>query len=239
MSDGTAAYAVLPGSGSSGLVWEQAAADLGTATVLPLPDRPSVAAMAAELAPDLEALRRPRVLVGSSLGALVAIELARGVPVEGLVLIAAGFGVEVHRSVLARIGANGPGLLHDMASGVVADAGDERVTQLVLRDFQIRGQGVLLRHMTVLAQHAPQPLTDPPPTLVLWGAKDPGVSLAAHAELALRLDGLLVPIDGAGHLPYLERPQETVRWIRWAGKRAASRFGNAAEVEGSLRHQLN
>ncbi len=212
------AYAVLPGSGSAGLVWEPAAAALGSATVLPLPDEGDVEAMASALQPRVEALPRPRVLVGSSLGALVALELSRRVPADALVLIAAGFGVDVHPSVLDRIAANGPGLLRTMSRSVVADATGEPVTQMIERDFEARGQAVLLRHMKVLAGHHPEPLTDPPPTLVLWGAQDPGVPLSAHAELALRCGGLLVPIAGAGHLPYLEQPDETVRWIRRAAR---------------------
>ena len=210
---GAVAHAVLPGSGSAGLVWKRAAAELPDAIVLPLPDEPSVPAMAASLAPRVQTLPRPRVLVGSSLGALVALELARRVPVDALVLIAAGFGIDVHPSVLARIAANPPDLLADMARGVLADFAPEPLAELVARDFEARGAAVLLSHMQVLSEHRPEPLSDPPPTFVLWGTEDPGVPLSAHVELALRCHGLLVPIAGAGHLPYLERPEETVRWI--------------------------
>src|SRR5205807_5036792 len=82
---GAVAHAVLPGSGSAGLVWERAGAELPDAIVLPLPDEPSVPAMATSLGPRVQALPRPRVVVGSSLGALVALELARSVPVDALV----------------------------------------------------------------------------------------------------------------------------------------------------------
>lgn len=210
---GAVAHAVLPGSGSAGLVWERAAAELSDAIVLPLPDEPSVPAMAASLQSRVQALPRPRVLVGSSLGALVALELARNVPVDALVLIAAGLGIDVHPGLLARIAANPPDLLGDMARGVLAAPGDEEVIDLIARDFEARGAAVLLSHMQVLSEHSPEPLADPPPTIVLWGTEDPGVPLDAHAELALRCHGLLVPIAGAGHLPYLERAKETVRWI--------------------------
>jgi pimeloyl-ACP methyl ester carboxylesterase len=214
------AYGVLPGAGSAGLVWERAAAGLNHATVLPLPDAPDVAAMGDALARRIESLTRPRVLVGSSLGALVALELAKRVAVDGLVLIAAGFGIKVHPVVLARIAADGPGLLEEMARGVVADPDDRALTELIKRDYEARGRAVLLSHMTVLAAHRPDALTDPPPTVVVWGAQDPGVPLAGHVELALRCRGLLVPIAGAGHLPYLEQREETIRWIRWAGRMA-------------------
>ncbi len=210
---GAVAYAILPGSGSAGLVWEPAVAELPRAIVLPLPDAPSVPAMTAALCEPVQALPRPRIMVGSSLGALVALELARSVEVDALVLIAAGFGIDVHPSVLRTIAANPPDLLADMARGVLADPASTQLAELVERDFDARGPGVLLRHMKVLAEHRPEPLPAPPRTLVLWGTRDPGVPLSAHAELALRCRGLLVPIAGAGHLPYLERRDATVRWI--------------------------
>ena len=101
MSSSPVAYAVLPGAGSAGLVWQRAAARLGRATVLPLPDEPDVPAMAAALEDRVRRLSAGPVLVGSSLGALVAIELARRVRAAALVLIAAGFGIKVSRRVLA------------------------------------------------------------------------------------------------------------------------------------------
>lgn len=43
-------YLVIPGAGSSGLAWEEAAELLG-APIVPVPDAPDVAAMAAEVEP--------------------------------------------------------------------------------------------------------------------------------------------------------------------------------------------
>jgi pimeloyl-ACP methyl ester carboxylesterase len=219
-------YGILPGSGSAGLVWEPAAAELEQAAVLPLPDEPSVAAIASALERRVRELPEPRVLVGSSLGALVALELARIVPVDALVLISSGFGIKVSRAVLDRIAADRPGLLDEMAQGVVADRNDRAVIALIAEDFAARGQAVMLHHMQVLASHRPEPLPTPPPTLVLAGMRDPGVPLADHAELALRCRGLLVPIAGSGHLPYLERRGDTVRWIRNAIRIAAVLHGS-------------
>jgi pimeloyl-ACP methyl ester carboxylesterase len=75
--------------------------------------------------------------------------------------------------------------------------------------------------MRALAQHRPAPPADLPPAFVLWGTRDPGVPLAAHAELAVRCGAPLLPIADAGHLPYFERPETTLRRIRtavaWAG----------------------
>jgi pimeloyl-ACP methyl ester carboxylesterase len=189
--------------------------------VLPLPDEPDVPAMAAALEDRVRRLSAGPVLVGSSLGALVAIELARRVRAAALVLIAAGFGIKVNQRVLAAIAASPPGLLPELAGRLVADREDQASIDLIARDFAARGQPVLLRHMHVLAGHRPRPLAGPPPTLVLCGIDDPGVSLADHAELALRCGGLLAPIAAAGHLPYLERPDETVRWIKGFARAAA------------------
>lgn len=215
-ADRSPAYAILPGSGSAGSVWQPAAEQLGRATVMPLPDAPNVAAMVRVLEPEVSRLSAPRVLVGSSLGALVALELARTIQVDALVLIAAGFGIKVSQPVLDVIAADRPGLLERMARGVLADSTDHAHVDLVARDFAQRGQPVLLHHMQVLAAHRIEPLRDQPPTLVLAGTRDPGVPLTDHAELASRCGGLLVPIPHAGHLPYLERTEYTVSWIRRA-----------------------
>jgi len=210
------AYLVLSGSGSAGLVWHQVIAALDGAVIAPLPDLSDVRAMAAALEPRLRGLPDRRVLVGTSLGALVALELARRFPIDALVLISAGFGISVHPTVVARIAADAPDLLETMAREVLADPENEAIAEMATRDFEARGQPVLLRHMQVLAHHQPEPLAQPPPTVVLWGTLDPGVPLDDHVRLATRCAGLLVPIADAGHLPYLEQPRETVRWIRFA-----------------------
>jgi pimeloyl-ACP methyl ester carboxylesterase len=206
-------YVVLPGAGSAGVVWEAAAERLDAA-VLPVPDEPDVIAMAAALEPVIADVPRPRVIVGTSLGAMVALELARRIDVDGLVLIAAGFGIAVADAVLEWVAANPPDLLEKLARIGLADRSDRELAAIRLADFAARGQPVLLNHLRALAAYRPEPLDPPPPTVVLWGQLDHGVPLADHAELALRCGGVLVPIEGAGHAPFLERPDETVAWIR-------------------------
>ena len=115
----TPAYAIVCGSGSSGRAWDHVATEL-RAVVLPAPDAPDVPAMALQLAPAVAALPRPRVLIGTSLGALIALELARDTPVDALILVSAGFGIDIHPTVLERIAAAGPAMLDRMARGVVA-----------------------------------------------------------------------------------------------------------------------
>jgi pimeloyl-ACP methyl ester carboxylesterase len=216
----TPAYAMICGSGSAGHVWQPVAAALG-GTVLRAPDEPDVPSMAAALRPEIERLAAPRVVLGASLGALVALELARDTAVDALILIAAGFGIAVAPAVLDTIAANGPGMLARMARGVVADPDDDAIVAGVTRDFEACGPELLLRHMRVLARHRPEPPAGLPPTFVLWGTRDPGVPLEDHAELAIRCGAPLLPVAGAGHVPYFERPEATLRWIRtavrWAG----------------------
>jgi pimeloyl-ACP methyl ester carboxylesterase len=217
---GRAAYAVICGSGSAGDVWRPVAGELG-GIVLPVPDAPDVVTMAAALRAEVERLPTPRVLIGSSLGALIALELARDLPVDALILIAAGFRIAISPSVIDTIAANAPGMLARMAAGVVANPSDDALVRAVAQDFEARGPDVLLRHMQALARHCPDALPELPPTFVLWGTRDPGVPLAAHADLAMRCRAPLLPIADAGHLPYFEQPAATLHWIReavrWAG----------------------
>ena len=87
---------------------------------------------------------------------------------------------------------------------------------VVATDFASRGQPVLLRHLRALGAYRPEPLEHPPPTLVIWGVHDSSVPLADHAELALRCHGALAPVRDAGHMPFLEQPEQTARWLRTA-----------------------
>jgi pimeloyl-ACP methyl ester carboxylesterase len=218
-TDGTPAYGVIPGAGSAGIVWEEALALLG-GTLLPVPDEPDVEAMADALRGAVDRLPAPRVLIGASLGAMVALELARTVQVDALVLIAAGYGLEVSDALLDWVAANPPDLFPKMARASIADRDNRAMIDVVTRDFQSRGQPVLLRHLRALAAYTPQPLPTPPATVVVWGVHDHSVPLADHAELALQCDGVLVGVRGAGHMPFFEQPQQTVRWVhaaaRWA-----------------------
>ena len=83
------------------------------------------------------------------------------------------------------------------------------------------GPTSLVRHLTALGAHRPEPLEDPPPTVVIWGTHDRAVPLADHAELAVRCGGVLVPIADAGHAPFLEQPERVATAIRRFAGRAA------------------
>lgn len=236
MAEPEPTYCVIPGAGSSGLSWTRVVEPLG-ATLLEVPDEPDVPAMAAALAPELRAIAEPRILVGASLGAMVALELARCVEVDALVFIAAGFGIEVSESLLQWLAADAPELLAKVARMSIAARDDEATVELVRRDFASRGQPVLLRHLTALGAYRPEPLGQPPPTLVIWGVGDRSVPLADHVELALRCRGAIVPVDHAGHMPYLERPAQIVRWIRTAA--GMSYLRTDEESSNGQRHHLS
>jgi pimeloyl-ACP methyl ester carboxylesterase len=215
MHEPSPSYCVIPGAGMSGLTWAPAL-ELLDASLMPIPDEPDVAAMAAALAPAVRELERPRVLVGASLGAMVALELARSVPVDALVLIAAGFGIEVGDSLIEWVRSNPPDLFGKMSKASIAARDDAEMIAFVTRDFESRGQPVALRHLLALRAYEPRPLDAPPPTIVIWGERDRSVPLADHVELARQCRGLLAPVADAGHKPFLERPAECVRWIQTA-----------------------
>ena len=210
-------YCILPGAGGSGLSWASVLEEL-EGTLFEVPDADDVPAMAAALVPRVRELPRPLVLVGASLGAMVALELSRSIEVDALVLIAAGFGITVGDALLEWIAGDPPDLLPKVAKASIAARDDQDLMQLVVRDFAARGQAVLLRHLTALGAYTPQPLQQPPPTIVVWGERDRSVPLADHMELALRLRGAVAPVAGAGHMPFLERPDAIVRWIKVAGQ---------------------
>lgn len=202
----------MPGAGSGGRVWEEARALLGAA-VLPLPDATDIPSMAELLLPDLEPFESP-VLVGASAGAMVALEVARRRRVAALVLIAAGFGITVSDPLLSWVASAPPDLFPKMARASIADHGDARALALAVEDFELRGAEVSYRHLRALGAYRPEPLPEPPPTAVIWGVLDHSVPAIDHLELAAQCRGILIPIPGAAHMPFLERPKETVHWIR-------------------------
>lgn len=213
MSEQALRYLVLPSAGSAGLAWSAAGELLG-GTVHPLPDAASVAELAEAVGPLVAALPRPRVLVGSSLGGMVSLEVASRVDVDGLVIFAAGYGVEVADSTLDWVAANPPDLLPKMAKVGLSRGAAEELVRVRLDDFTACGSEVVLHHLTALRDYHPAQVTPKVPTIVVWGENDRSVPQAAHVELALRLGGVLVPLAGVGHSAFLEDPERSVAAIR-------------------------
>jgi len=205
---------VIPGAGSSGITWQPLLATID-AGLLPVPDEDDVSTMAAALRPSIESVERPRILVGASLGAMVALEVARQTDVDGLVLLAAGFGIDVSDTLLQWVADGPPELFPKMARASLGDPTNEKHQAIAVEDFESRGQPVVYRHLDALSRYRPGPIESAPPTIVVWGDRDHSVPLRDHVELAMRCQGALVPVADAGHLPFLERPEEIRRVITW------------------------
>jgi pimeloyl-ACP methyl ester carboxylesterase len=216
-----ASYAVIPGGGGAGLTWAELAAAL-PAVVLRAPDEPTIEAMAAGLEGAVSELPRPRVLIGASMGALVAIEVARRVEIDALALIACGWGIEVSDSVIAWMESNPPDIHQKLSRICLADREDEAKVQALVADYDAGGHERHIRQVKAMHAYEPQTLPDPPPTVVIWGMQDSAVPLENHVELALRCGGALAPVAGAAHVPFLEQPEATLRWIRAAAMLGAT-----------------
>ena len=210
-------YFVIAGAGSAGTTWCDVAEPLG-ATVVPMPVAPEVAGMAEALVGHVAALATPRVLVGGSAGAMVAMEVARRVPVDALVLVAAGFGITVSESAFAWLIDNPPDLHIKLARICVFDRTNQDRLDRLVADYDACGQPAHVEHLEAIRRYRPEPLPEPPPTTVLWGVHDRAVPLEDHVELALRCRGVLAPIPGAAHVPFLEQPELTLAWIRRAAR---------------------
>lgn len=198
---------VLPGAGSSGLTWQRVA-DRLPIRILPLPDEPDVDSMALRLLEQEQDLRKlgPRILVGASLGGMVAAALAPRIPHDCLIVAAAGPGINVAPSLLDWL-AETEDALPKVARMSLADPADEATLSIALEDLESRGRDLLHRHLTALSRYGfvPPPRAAATPR-VLWGTADRSVPREDHVRLAEELGGIVIPLLGAGHLPFLEAP---------------------------------
>jgi pimeloyl-ACP methyl ester carboxylesterase len=215
-------FAAIGGAGGAGSLWTELAARLDV-LVIPLPDQPDVPSMARSVEDRIAALPEPRALVGASAGAMVALEVALHVPVQALVLLSAGWGIEVSESALDWVRRNPPDLHRKLARICVADRENLGRLSLIEADYDACTQPVHLRHLEALVRYRPEPLAAAPPTLVLWGEADRAVPMVDHLELARRCGGALVPIADAAHVPYFEQPDAVARWMRHAAAMARER----------------
>jgi pimeloyl-ACP methyl ester carboxylesterase len=179
----------------------------------------------------------PAVLVGHSLGCVVALRLAVRRPelVRGIVLAsAAGIGSSTKRAryALAVSSLVQPGrflapfrgwiarsaLLRALAWGVWATPDGTAVSPLATEGLL---EGPALHTDTASAAAAlveEDPRVDLErvrcPCLVLWGAVDPQVPVADAFEYARRMRAPVRVVAGAGHLVIVERPEACVDAIR-------------------------
>jgi pimeloyl-ACP methyl ester carboxylesterase len=203
-------WAFFPGAGGGSTLWEPIARRLG-GTVHALPDVDGVPAMADALEAAVRSMPAPRILVGNSLGALVALELAQRVPVAGLMLLAAGWRFPVSEELIRKVQTKGRTMFGETARRCVSP---EHI-EAVVADFASREDGTMSRHLRAIRDHQPRidASVRQPVTLVLRGGLDRSVSLQDHVELTERTQGALVPLDSAAHMPFVDHCEEVIQWL--------------------------
>jgi pimeloyl-ACP methyl ester carboxylesterase len=192
----------------------------GLSDKLPVPTLSGMAAMLAEL---LETLHLHRAtVVGNSFGAGVAIKFENDHPemVSQLVLVDGGYlpvipdfmkkfialpGVnQGFRALIRNLTFSRKTLYRSFAKPARLPAGFlEKIEQTTVAYSRISFDTVMNLNL---------PLSKPTaPTLLVWGAED-GLSTLKQADAVQKWipEARLVTIDGAGHMPQVERPEEFV-----------------------------
>lgn len=215
-SDGQRAptWGFFPGAGGGSTLWQPVANCFGGAVTV-LPDVDSVHAMADALEAPVLHMPAPRILVGNSLGALVALELAQRVPVAGLMLLAAGWEFPVSEELIRRVDEKGRTAFAETARRCVSPGSSAEHLAAVIADFETREEGTMSRHLRAIRDHKPRidASVRQPATLVLRGGLDRSVSLRDHIELTERTGGALVPVGSAAHMPFVDHREEVIRWL--------------------------
>lgn len=211
----TASWAFFHGAGGGTTLWQPFADRFG-GSVLALPPLDSISALAAAAEPHVRRMAAPRILVGNSLGALVALDLAQRVPVAGLMLIAAGWRFPVSDELIRRVDSGGSAVFRESARRCVSRDSPEVHIDTVVADFESRDRGTMAQHLRAIRDHEPRvdPGRNQPTTFVLRGGYDRSVSLDDHVELAARTGGALIPVNSAAHMPFVDHQQEVTRWLR-------------------------
>jgi pimeloyl-ACP methyl ester carboxylesterase len=174
-------------------------------------DAATMAGRAERLVAELRALGAPRVLVGHSLGAAVALEAAIAAPesVDGLVLINSGAQIPLPEGVLAAVERDFAGECDRLARASFAAATDEQVEA---RRAALMGAG----RQELAAAYACCREFDARdrlgaveiPALVVAAAEDALMPVWLSEELANGLPmAHMVVVEGSGHLLPMERPK--------------------------------
>jgi pimeloyl-ACP methyl ester carboxylesterase len=210
----TVSWAFFPGAGGGSTLWQPIARRFD-GTVHALPDVEGVHAMADALEASVRSMPAPRILVGNSLGALVALELAQRVPVAGLMLLAAGWRFPVSDELIRKVDTKGRTMFRETARRCVSPDSPPEHLEAVVTDFASREEGTMSRHLRAIRDHQPRIDGDVPQpvTLVLRGGLDRSVSLQDHVELTERTQGALVPLDSAAHMPFVDHGEEVIEWL--------------------------
>jgi len=192
---------------------------IGEMQVIALPELDTVEAIAEAVAKQLPSTDRPRVLVGASLGAMVGLQLLHTVRFDAFIALATGFGIHVDAQVLDRIRESPEDVLMRTARSSLANRDAADLLEVAAEDLRSQGRDVLISHLSALAAHEPRVPEHPPETVVVWGTGDRSVPMEDHVELARVMHGVVAPVEGAGHLPFLERPEDVARIISNVARR--------------------
>jgi pimeloyl-ACP methyl ester carboxylesterase len=214
---------LLPGMMCDARLWGPQMAALGRRAVLhaPLTGQDSIEGLAASVL----AVAPPRfALAGLSMGGIVAMEVLRQAPdrVERLAQLDTNPRAETPQVQARRgpqIAAAQAGRLFEvmrdeMKPNYLAEGpGRQAILDLCMEMALALGPEVFVRQSRALAARPDQEATLAAftgPALVLMGEGDRLCPLARHARMhALMPQSRLVVVPGAGHLPVLERPDET------------------------------
>jgi pimeloyl-ACP methyl ester carboxylesterase len=207
-------WAFLPGAGGGSTLWEPVARRFG-GKVLTLPAVDSVPAMVDAVEATVRMMPGRRILVGNSLGAMVALELSQRVPVAGLMLVAAGWEFPVSEELIRRVETRGHLAFAESARRCVSPGAPPEQLAAVIEDFESRAAGTMAAHLRAIRDYEPRidRATPLPVTLVLRGGHDRSVTLRDHLELAERTGGALIPLGSAAHMPFVDHGDEVAAWL--------------------------
>lgn len=179
------------------------------------------------------------ILVGHSMGSLIALETARRYPqqVGGLILLGVAPRMPVHPDLLAAAQANdrkAASLISDWAFGPTGHIGGARIPGLYLvwggeRLLEQAHPDSLFRDLTACNAHEVETDGVTCPTLLILGEKDRMTPAKAGLKLSQMMDAAeAIVIPDSGHMMMLEKPDETLA----AMKQFASRVSKEGRQAG-------
>lgn len=196
---------------------------MGASPPLPEPHRATAVLFAEMLEDVLEALPLPpAVLVGHSVGGFSAARFAARSPsrVRALVLVDSGGFVPTNLAEAAFCRLKGTPVATRLGEGLFArwytKARNEHATEMIARIDRARKRRDYAATVAAVWRSFPSPEHDVRseataircPTLVVWGRRDPVVSVATGGSTAARIiPGARLVVLETGHTPFAEAPE--------------------------------